>query len=98
VSVALTPVAIRACTLTTRGVFADFDGQRIGPHEGVRGRLQRALAKRRHLVIQVGRHLTDLRPRQRLAPRCLANRSTRRVDTARKEAVATTVTRACSAR
>ena len=48
------------------GVFADFDRQRISPHKGVRAGIQRPLAKRLDLGVEVRGHLTDLRARQRL--------------------------------
>ena len=47
-------------------VLADFDRQRISPHKGVRAGIQRTLAKRADLGVEVRGHLTDLRPRQRL--------------------------------
>jgi hypothetical protein len=49
-------------------VLADLHRDRIDPHECVRAGIQRALAKRRYLRVEVGGHLRDLRAGQRLDP------------------------------
>jgi hypothetical protein len=52
--------------------FADLDRERVDPHEGVRPGIQRTLAKRRDLAIEVCCHLAELRTRQRLDPQLLS--------------------------
>ncbi len=83
-SVGVDPGGDQGVHVDHAAVFADFDGQRIGPYKAVRACIQRALAKHRHLGTQVGRHLTDCDRDNDLAASCSANRSTRRVDTPSK--------------
>jgi hypothetical protein len=52
-------------------VLADLDRQRIDPHERVRPRIQRPLAERGDLGVEVRGHLRDLRARQALDPELL---------------------------